>query len=227
MFSTLQIYDLITTMTEEGAGGIVGAAVILIQKRIRKLIAWARAGEVAVQLRHARIEDATSEVRARGPASISWSNVLDYFEPAEFHAVARACTAHGDAIHSGYSTNWPTIVMGTCLLDYHDAKMREKLIDCASTSTEQAHHGLGWSSLFRSPPPCNPLNTTGYVLEMGFYKKWVEFWFGVAKRTGHCGVGNAEHAMINPLSMQGTSSLLFTWTYDSTVKLNPLTPPDP
>ena len=62
MFSTLQIYDLITTMTEEGAGGIVGAAVILIQKRIRKLIAWARAGECAAT--HAAMPHPTAMLAA-------------------------------------------------------------------------------------------------------------------------------------------------------------------
>lgn len=62
------------------------------------------------------------------PYTISWSNVLDYFLPEDFHDLARRCSMSGDCVHYGYSMNWPTQVYGVSILDY-DPEHSKQLID--------------------------------------------------------------------------------------------------
>ncbi|KAF1783645.1 Tetratricopeptide-like helical domain [Phytophthora cactorum] len=49
-----------------------------------------------------------SQIAALRPYTISWSNVLDYFLPDDFHDLARRCSVHGDCMYYGYSMNWTT-----------------------------------------------------------------------------------------------------------------------
>ena len=75
------------------------------------------------------VKSLSATVAALKPWTMSWSNVLDYVAPREFHALARACSIHGDTIHFAHSMNWSAEVKGAQLLDYY-AKPR-----CAKVSS--------------------------------------------------------------------------------------------
>jgi hypothetical protein len=50
------------------------------------------------------------------PTSMSWSNVCDYYHPAEFHAMARTCSR--DGTHTAHMMNYVKSVKGACHMDY-------------------------------------------------------------------------------------------------------------
>ena len=69
-----------------------------------------RACSLQVELRLATVApDALTtlaEIRALQPSTVSWSNVVDYCAPADFHAMARRCSREKDTVHNMYSMNW-------------------------------------------------------------------------------------------------------------------------
>lgn len=202
---------------------IVDAAEAYVLSNVSKLAEWAINGTVTVELVCAKIEDVVEDVSAARPWTMSWSNVLDYVEQSDFHRMARACSAHGDTIHFGYSMNWTSSVFGTNIIDFQGperANMRSTLIDETNTAIERSYNMLGWSEYLRLPPPENPINTTShYCLEQMHYRAWVEHFFDTAKRDGPCSFTNLIHgAFGSPLSPTGASSISFTWTYDPEIR---------
>lgn len=55
---------------------------------------------------------ATAFISSLHPASISWSNIPDYYSPTDFHNLARACSASAAATQTG-STPGSTLGSGT------------------------------------------------------------------------------------------------------------------
>ncbi len=51
------------------------------------------------------------------PLSIDWSNVPDYFEPSDFVAFARRCSAP-DTVHALHSAHWTNLCYGAATADY-------------------------------------------------------------------------------------------------------------
>ena len=73
---------------------------------------------------------------------MSWSNVLDYMHPADFHTLARACSKSHGTTHYGYSMNWLCRVFGTSLLDFEFGEDKNKsmsLIQHARVETEKTY----------------------------------------------------------------------------------------
>ena len=72
------------------------------------------------QVNHGAVEPTNTALLARiaslNPTSMSWSNVCDYIHPAEFHAMARACSCTG--VHTAHMMNYVKCVKGTCHMDY-------------------------------------------------------------------------------------------------------------
>ena len=97
---------------------IIEAAEEYAFKCIAKLAFWAQTGKVTLELKCARIQDVLDDIAARKPWTMSWSNVLDYFDYSDFHDMARKCSVHGDTIHFGYSMNWIVDVFGTNIIDF-------------------------------------------------------------------------------------------------------------
>ena len=231
VFSVLSFHAVATELRTAPAActvTVIDAAEAILVGKVRGLIAKATAGRVTVRLRLAAVEDSVGEIAALRPWTMSWSNVLDYFSPSEFHAIARACSRHGDTIHFGYSMNWPCEVRGTSILDYTPlpemklsaaeaekwATQRSEFINMANQGMHRMYEGLGWGEYLRCPPPSNPINCTGFFLESALYEKWVGHWFNFAQKLGPVEVGNLEHAMPSQLSATGGSTVYFTWTYD-------------
>ena len=193
---------------------------------IAKLASWAQSDQVSLELTCARIQDVLVDVAARKPWTMSWSNLPDYVDYAEFHNMARRCSVHGNTVHFGYSMNWISEVFGVNIIDYRGkerSEARASIIEIANKSVEHCYRLKGWQKYFRSPPPTNPINTTSnYGLEFLHYKKWADYFFGIAQRGGPCQVANLEHAIGSPVSSTGCSTVAFTWTSDPEITFNSL-----
>ena len=221
VFSALDWKDVADLLTPRKT--ILQAAEELAITNVSKVANWARKDLVTVSLVCAKVEDKVDLIAEVRPWTMSWSNVLDYMAPSDFHRLARSCSVHGDTIHFGYSMNWVTDVCGTNIIDYHGqpAQVRKELVDGANQNVERGYKMVGWDRYLRLPPPCNPINTTShYCLEMIHYKDWAEHFFTYGRGHGPCRVGNLEHAVGSPLSPTGGSTVAFTWTYDPDIKFN-------
>lgn len=101
-------------------------------------------------------KDVLAAIRALHPATITWSNVPDYFLPAEFHALSRACSGPGTQ-HVMYSMNWIRDVKGAFHVDYSLwGSPREERYDL-SLRPSLAVSSMSWLSAFGcfSIPPCH------------------------------------------------------------------------
>ena len=222
IFSSLNLPEIMDLLRKDNKLSkmttIVEAAEEYALGGIAKLASWAQSEQVSLELMCAPIQDVLDDVAARKPWTMSWSNLPDYVDYAEFHKMARRCSVHGDTVHYGYSMNWILEVSGINIIDYQGNKRTEaraSIIEMANENAESCYRICGWTRHFRLPPPTNPINTTSqYGLEFLHYKKWADYFFEIARRGGPCQVANVEHAIGSPLSNTGSSTVAFTWTYD-------------
>jgi hypothetical protein len=109
---------------------------------IAKLAFWAQSEQVTLDLMCARFQDVIDAVAARKPWTMSWSNLPDYVDYADFHNMARRCSVHGDTVHFGYSMNWVLEVLGVNIIDFSGkefAELRASLIETANQSVETCY----------------------------------------------------------------------------------------
>ena len=234
VFSTLHFKDLVpegmlpdgTISTNPGEFfkvSLMAAAEEKVMSDLKTLRERATKGMVTVELRMQGVQDSVKEIAAEHPWTMSWSNVLDYFNAEHFHAIARGCSAFGDTIHFGYSMNWVCGVRGTNIMDFFDPQghnTRIKVIDGANESLSAMYHSFGWQHRLRLPPPENPYNTTGFMLERMHYEKWADHWINAAGP--ECSLANLEHSLPSPLSVTGGSTVSMTWTYDLQISFSPV-----
>lgn len=226
VFSALNFANIVDLLSPSNT--ILEAAEQYAMERLSKVAYWARNNVVTLKLVCACIEDVTDLIAAAKPWTMSWSNVIDYFDYDEFHHVARACSVHGDTLHFGYSMNWICDVWGVNILDFANeeyVEFRKEILDYANECVEKIYKTLEWDRFLRMPPPTNPINTTCYPLEMNQYRHWADHFFGIGQHQGPCQVGNVEHVIGSPLSPTGASTVEFTWTYDPEIKLQKKSPP--
>mmetsp|Transcript_9880 Transcript_9880/g.32190 ORF Transcript_9880/g.32190 Transcript_9880/m.32190 type:complete len:591 (+) Transcript_9880:1804-3576(+) len=198
-------------------------------ENIEKLIRWGRSGDVVVELHHKAVEDAVAQIAALHPWTMSWSNILDYVDPRDFHELARACSIAGDTIHFAYSMNWITEVYGTMIFDY-PTEVRKKLLVGTREAIDKIFKTkppgceFRFHDRFRLPIPGNPINTTAWILAQQYFRPWLRRWFGYARESGDGSwkVGNAELCVLNPASKHGDLTTHFTWTYDLDVAFHAL-----
>lgn len=226
VFSSLNWYDVMDLVKSGSLSTetVVQAAEAYASAGIWKIASWAVKGQVVVELKCAPVQHVVDFISSHKPWTMSWSNICDYVDYSDFHRMARRCSAHGDTIHFGYSMNWVQIVFGVFIFDFAGSdcvEIRSRIIDAANEAVQQSYNMLGWDQHLRSPPPTNPINTTSqHCLEYLHFKKWCDFFFGIARRHGPCQVGNVEHALSSPLSTTGGSTVAFSWTYDADIHFN-------
>ena len=182
---------------------------------------WAGSGAVTVEARVGNVQELIPEIASLRPWTMTWSNVSDYYKTREFHSIARACSVNGDTLHFAYSMNWSTNVVGSHIIDYNDAEQRKEIFDLGYKAMDSLYEGLNFKSVFRCPPPENPMNIADMSLCLSLHRKWIDHFFEVARGDGPCQVGNIEPAIFNPLTNTGSNTLLFTFTYDPEIVLNP------
>ncbi|KAG6969487.1 hypothetical protein JG687_00003183 [Phytophthora cactorum] len=190
-----------------------------------------------------------SQIAALRPYTISWSNVLDYFLPDDFHDLARRCSVHGDCMHYGYSMNWTTQVFGASIIDY-DPDESKQLINStlntalgfpnspsssssSPTSLHEVFKMLGLDKLVSLPFREHPLNSTGYVLAQIYKPHWINHFTekgqltsAAAKRLGSVctpsngGFQKGAMDLAIPCPLYRTSTTLYlSWCYDPSLRL--------
>ena len=220
VFSALNLEEMTQCWSN---GTILEAAESYIMVQLSKVADWATRKVVEVDLVCAKVEDKVPEIAAANPWTMSWSNLPDYINYADFHRIARACSAQGDTIHFAYSMNWTCDVYGTNIMDYAGkelAKFRATVLDGGNEQAKQVYQLMGWERYLRLPPAQNPLNTSShFFLEFAHFRKWADYFFHFAKRSGPCQTCDVEHVVGSPLSPTGGSTVAFTWTYNPDIRL--------
>ena len=74
--------------------GIFHAVQAFLLRRVEKMGQWASSGAVTVEARLGNVLELVEEIADLRPWTMSWSNVADYLDPAEFHHLARAVSHH-------------------------------------------------------------------------------------------------------------------------------------
>jgi len=224
IFSAFDFKDIMNVLITKGNGTIIDAATDYAFLNVQKMISWTRSGKIELELHCADIQDSIGYVASQTPWTISWSNVLDYFDHASFHTLARECSINGDTIHFGYSMNWSRNVFGTNIIDFtgeNFTALRKGILEGSNQNAANTYTLFGWDRYLRLPPPQNPINTTSsYFLEYVHFKDWCDYFFDIGRVSGPCNVGNVEHIVASPLSSTGSSTVYFTWTYDQEIKFN-------
>ncbi|CAJ1385095.1 unnamed protein product [Effrenium voratum] len=188
-------------------------------RRLARLRTWLQSKEVVLDLRRDFVSPEAAIVgwiERLHPWTMSWSNVLDYLPPKEFHKLARSCSAQGDTIHYGYSMNWIAEVYGSCIMDYDGhPEAVAKIIEGSHEMCQQAERLMPSGKLLLLPPHETPMNITGHFLAMGLHKRWARYFFSDA---GELQVGMFSMQTYNPLATNA-NCLSMTWTYDMDMEL--------
>lgn len=153
------------------------------------------------------------------PSPQSWSNTLDYIQPAQFHEMARACSATKDTVHFGYSMSWPCDARRSHVIDY-PTRARQQLFQLGLDAWHMGCmlNGVGRLTLF--PPVDNAINMCDYGLAFGANNDWLDAFFA-AGRVPRAQVGNDELSQPHPIA-ERNGLLNFTWTYDPAIKFHGL-----
>jgi hypothetical protein len=221
VYDTVPVHRVVTRATEQKSS-FMTAVEGLVSDNIHILHAQVRSGKLVVRLEHAYVTADAAEVLERlsntQPTSVSYSNVIDYWAPADLHKIARSI-AGGDSkvAHYGYTMNWVAHVAGSCILDqqYDSVDLEERLIT-VDTWTAKLWRRLGYISVFRWPPQTNVINTFdlySYIVD-NVSAGWVDAWFTEALAGGPVTVHThtARETGTEPLS-SGTSTVDLSWRY--------------
>lgn len=161
-----------------------------------------------------------ARIAALTPVTMSWSNIVDYFEIAHFHDLARRCSYMKPCIHYGYSMNWPTHVVGANILDYDQTVARNKtlvrkVLDDAlgvNITTYAIEKILGWDSFFCYPLRDNPLNLTDRYLARQHADVWVSAFLSPERVRGFIIVNSQCIDFQSPLCRTNTA-IYMKWHY--------------
>ena len=194
---------------------VMAAAENLCLKRVLRLATWAAGGRVTVTLRCQRVEQAVADIWRLSPRTMSWSNVLDYMHPTEFHKLAHACSKGHGTTHFGYSMNWVSRVFGANLLDFElgtDKNKTAALIKQADAGIAELYKKLRWDEYLWLPIPQNPINTVGMWVAKQYHQHWTKHFFSHTQTTG-CTEFHHKPAPLGPLAATGADNINLTWKY--------------
>ncbi|MEW5302765.1 MAG: hypothetical protein WDW36_005513 [Sanguina aurantia] len=233
---TIDFGELLSTLGQHHYLNVVTAAVKILRERVGRLQSCVVAGRVTLEVHLGHVQPSNTQLLARirrlSPWTMSWSNVPDYLKPADFHEMARVCSAPADTIHYLHSMNWVRDVKGACFMDFKAGRPKEAWQQMLGLTLKVAREELlpetfaqfGWDKYLLCPPVDNPRNLIDLVLTGRSYQAWVESFFKGA-------VDNFERQVMivqPPLysaTARTTSVIHITCTYDSSV--NFVTAADP
>ncbi|KAG9402223.1 hypothetical protein AC1031_006844 [Aphanomyces cochlioides] len=127
VLQTIPWSDLVDSIED---GDLVAAAITTLRLKLRRLQENMMSGKIVVDIRPPCVVslDSAADLLRWSPATISWSNVMDYMPLKTFHALARLCGTPS-TVHSGYSMNWVAFTKGAVFLDYPSGHYQAKLLD--------------------------------------------------------------------------------------------------
>jgi hypothetical protein len=188
--------------------------------RAVKLMTRVRDEKIKISLRLANVclGPVAFEIASLCPHTISWSNVIDYFLPPNFHELARACSTKEEqngtgstTKHVGYSMNWPVVTFGVSIVDFESpAKCMEIIENSNETYRRLLTAGRNRRNVFAFPLRRNPENTTAHTLSVGTYKRWVDFFF----RESGAIVHKDQLEELNPLHIS-VAPVSLAWAYST------------
>ena len=210
VFNTMTVHDVVGSKFWDADAGYLHTAEREKINRATKLMDLARSGKVLVELHMGTIKlgAAARKVASHQPHSVSWSNCLDYFPPADFHELARECTRDSPgAIHMGYSMNWARYVFGSYIYDIATSSECMQLIEASS---KEMRTSFG-DKVFDLPFRMNPINTTCVNLARKCYKSW-EYHFYKHSRARHQEA--TPVGVFNALSSSSSNTVSLIWSYE-------------
>ena len=226
IFQTIDFIELIKRRMK--CSNIIQAAVEYFKTGIVRLTKVIREKSVIIELNFKILsidnKAAAEEISAMNPSSISWSNISDYFNPKEFHSLAKQCSGN-KTLHFAYSMNWPQRVDGTSIVDY-EYKTREGsdfydwLIETTSNGIEKLYDELISKSVLHFPPVGDCRNLGHNTLLAWLQDYWVEYFFskdlaGIESREKQV---KTEKAFFNMFA-RTNSTIFYVFSYDSTCSL--------
>ncbi|MEW5312491.1 MAG: hypothetical protein WDW38_004122 [Sanguina aurantia] len=165
---TIDFGELLSTLGQHHHLNVVTAAVKILRER--------------VHLGHVQPSNTQllARIRRLSPWTMSWSNVPDYLKPADFHEMARACSAPEDTIHYLHSMNWVRDVKGSCFMDCKAGRPKEAWQQMLGLTLKVAREELlpgtfahfGWDKYLLCPPVDNPRNLIDLVLTGRSHQVW-------------------------------------------------------
>lgn len=152
-------------------------------------------------------------IKSRNPYIISWSNVIDYMKPTEFHAIAKQMSVTG-TVHYMHSCNWTILVYGTDVYDVAETA-RGMFYANGYMMHKMNHSMLGFST----EPVTHYRNICGYMLGRRFVGNYMQYFFAGEKQNVRVGTfsGETPLTMANPL-LRGDMTAHFMCCYDDSVE---------
>eukprot|EP00854_Cymbomonas_tetramitiformis_P005726 gene5726-6915_t len=171
--------------SRHNSGDIVSAGVAVLRLKIRNLKRAFSLGRVEVEVHHGSVEPENVEtlksIAAMQPWTMSWNNVCEYLPPADFHAMARACSASEDTVHYGYSMNWSRSVMGASSLDFFGRQdVLDSLIELSHRAIECGYTAHRLQDILLSPPNEHLMKIADTALATEMKGKWLKAFFSFA-----------------------------------------------
>jgi hypothetical protein len=150
------------------------------------------------------------EIKEMQPYIISWSNVVDYFLPKNFHAIAKQMSGP-DTVHFLHSCNWTTRVYGT---DVFDIDMASRLhFYSAGLLLMESSHGMIEGFSRHSPYHFRDICTA--MLGRMFIKKFLRYLFEGEHVNCGCFNGNTPLKLMDPFA-RSVSTAHFVFAYEQT-----------
>lgn len=141
------------------------------------------------------------------PFSVVWSNLCDYMQADQFHALARCISCTG-TLHYMHSMNWHCEVLGACITDV-PAQLKAR---AAAASRKLIRHQLREYDCFDSRGLFDhPVNLASFALSYYICDHWSRHFFGNQKLTA---APKCSHVEFIP-TLCNYNTLLMEWKYEA------------
>lgn len=195
-------------------------------RQVRNLQRAVQSKEIQIDIRYGDIQPLhranrylIDEIRDLKATTMSWSNLVDYFDVGLFHELAHDWSSINDngstTTHYGYTMNWPTTCFGTIISDYPTRKERAKLvfemIEVAKKEAEKT--GIGY--LVTVPSFEHTEDQGGELLAKHLRPKWVEYFVKEGKTflpMNRNIVVNDAMQLHSPI-LRTNRNIYLSWTY--------------
>jgi len=197
----------------------------VLKEGVDRIARWVCVREIEFEFIHAHVSlqnrELVERLRRMKPYSCSWSNVLDYCRPRDFHVLAEQIGGK-DCVHFGYSLNWVINVAGAFIIDF-PLKARKSRIDAAKRAVLEIWNEfhVTVTKMFRIPPVDNITNLADYCLRIPLAETWMKFFFSQSPQKAR--LLAHDYPLFNPLTSSATQTNMI-WTYDQTLAVKQTVP---
>jgi hypothetical protein len=178
----------------------------------QKLQIYIRYGDI--QPLHLCSGQLLDEIRDLNATTMSWSNLVDYFDMGLFHELAQHWSRHNEVTHYGYSMNWPTTCFGTSISDYATTRERKEILFATLDTARTVSETLGLEKMITLPTFEHTEDQTGDWLGRKLSPKWVDYFKKEGKKLlpDHDIIVKDEMQLYSPI-LRTTRSIYLTWMY--------------